>query len=151
MSSYLELHKQVQILFERILHPDGRPYTLKEVSDGTGISLGTLSHIRSGRISNPGFTSMRSLSDFFDIPLKYFQTRSVEECYAILVDKQQEEITEISEIAFRTTQLSSKSQLDVLAIIKWIQAAEELRKQGQNIPHLPSLKFLTTPPNDELE
>jgi len=132
-------------------HPAGRSYTLQEVSEATEISLGTLSHIRNGKISNPGFKSMRRLSEFFGVPLKYFQTTSIEECYAIIADKQLEDVAEISEIAFRTTQLSPKSQRDVLAIIKWVQAAEELRKQGQDIPHLPSLNFMYPDSDDESE
>jgi transcriptional regulator with XRE-family HTH domain len=151
LSDYLELDQQINILFELMPHPAGRPYTLQEVSAATEISLGTLSHIRNGKISNPGFKSMRRLSEFFGVPLKYFQTTSIEECYAIIADRQLEDVAEISEIAFRTTQLSSKSQRDVLAIIKWVQAAEELRKQGQDIPHLPSLNFMSPDSNDESE
>lgn len=151
MSYYLELHQQVNILFEVIPHPTKRPYTLQEVSEATEMSLGTLSHIRNGKIINPGFKSMRRLSEFFGVPLKYFQTTSIEECYAIIADKQLEDVAEISEIAFRTTQLSPKSQRDVLAIIKWVQAAEELRKQGQDIPHLPSLNFIHSDSDNESE
>jgi len=151
LSDYLELNQQINILFELMPHPAGRSYTLQEVSEATEISLGTLSHIRNGKISNPGFKSMRRLSEFFGVPLKYFQTTSIEECYAIIADKQLEDVAEISEIAFRTTQLSPKSQRDVLAIIKWVQAAEELRKQGQDIPHLPSLNFMYPDSDDESE
>jgi transcriptional regulator with XRE-family HTH domain len=121
------------------------------VSDVTDISLGTLSHIRNGRITNPGFKSMRRLSTFFGIPLKYFQTTSLEECYAIIADKRVDAIAELGEIAFRSTQLSTKSQQDVLAIIKWVQAAEELRKQGGHIPHLPSLDFINPESADDSE
>lgn len=151
MSDYLEFDQQINILFEVIRHASGRSYTLQEVSEATEISLGTLSHIRTGKINNPGFKSMRRLSEFFGIPLKYFQTTSIEACYAVIADKQIAEIPEIGEIAFRTIQLSPKSQQDVLAIIKWVQAAEELRKQGGTIPHLPSLDFINSESAEDSE
>ena len=50
MQSYLPLSDQLNLLFETRLHPDERPYTLQEVSEQTGVSLGTISQIRGGRI-----------------------------------------------------------------------------------------------------
>jgi transcriptional regulator with XRE-family HTH domain len=140
MEDYLPISTQLNILFEERLHVEQRPYMLKEVSEATGISVGTLSQLRTGRIENPQLNTLREICHFFDVPLRYFETRTMDECYAILTSKEDKSAVEINEIAFRATNLSEQSQQDILNIIKWVQAAEELRKQGLDLPPLPGLE-----------
>lgn len=136
MEEFLPVADQLKVLFESRVHPENRPYTLQEVSDATGISLATISQLRTGRIKNPQFSTLVALSRFFEVPLRYFETRTVEECYALLRDRQEPEVKEISEIAFRATHLSPEGQRDLLTVLKWIQAAEQQRKDGISMPPL---------------
>lgn len=138
MEDYLPLTVQLTILFEARRHESGRSYTLQEVSAATGVSAATISHMRSGRIQNPQLSTLREIAHFFRVPLRYFETRSTEECYALL----QEGVTRpaaVSEIAFRASSLTPEAQRDILTIIKWIQVAEQQRKLGLDVPPLPHL------------
>lgn len=136
---YLSVAEQIQILFDEVQHPEGRPYTLQEVSDQLEVSLATLSQLRSGRIKNPQLSTLRELCRFFNVPLRYFETRSREECYAILAEEQEASSPALNEISFRATSLSPQAQQDVLKVIQWVQAAERLRKEGIELPPLPGL------------
>jgi transcriptional regulator with XRE-family HTH domain len=61
-------------LFATRLSPRGRPYTLKEVSDGTGgyFSIAYLSLLRRGGIEQPSMERIRRLADFFGVEPSYF-------------------------------------------------------------------------------
>lgn len=140
MKDYLPVSEQIQILFEIVTHPTGRPYTMQEVSDQIGVSLATISQLRTGRIKNPQLNTLRELCRFFQVPLRYFETQTPEECYAILTDDSPLVTSEINEIAFRATRLSPSSQRDVLTLIKWVQAAEHQRTEDGDLPPLPNLE-----------
>lgn len=137
---YLAVAEQIQILFDEVQHPEGRPYTLQEVSDRLDVSLATLSQLRSGRIKNPQLSTLRELCRFFNVPLRYFETHSREECYAILAEGQETVSPALNEISFRATSLSPQAQQDVLKVIQWVQAAERLRREGIDLPPLPGLE-----------
>jgi transcriptional regulator with XRE-family HTH domain len=140
MKNFLPIAEQLRILLENVTHPSGRAYTMQEVSEATGISTATLSQIRTGKIKNPQINTLSDLSTFFNVPLRYFQTCTLEECFAILQGGSEEEPKEISEIAFRASQLSPEYQRDILTIIKWAQAAEQAYKEGKGgLPSLPHL------------
>jgi transcriptional regulator with XRE-family HTH domain len=141
MADYLPLSEQLRILFEAVRHTEGHPYTLQEVSAATGVSLATISQMRNGKIQNPQLNTLRALGEFFHIPLRYFETRSIEECYQVLKERQQPpEATAANEIAFRASHLSEQAQRDILTMIKWVQAAEQQHRQGNQPPPLPSLE-----------
>ncbi len=149
LEDFLPLAEQVNILFQHVLHPEGRPYTLDEVSQQCHVSVATLSQLRTGRITNPQLSTLRSLCRFFQVPLRYFETRSVEACYAVLAEKQPDDnTTELNEIAFRAIHLSPEAQRDVLKVIQWVQAAERLRHSGIDIPALPGLDDNREPSGD---
>ena len=64
-------------LFETRLHPEGRPYTLTEVSKATEMSVPYLSILRKGTIGAVSFQRVVALARFFHAPLDYFsQERS---------------------------------------------------------------------------
>ncbi len=134
---YLTFAEQLRILFDVRQHPDGRSYTLQEVSDSTGIALATLSQMRTGKIKNPQLNTVREISHFFAVPLRYFETASLEECYAILTGQSDGAAPTLNEIAFRATHLSPQAQQDILRIIKWVQVAEQTLGEGEQLPPLP--------------
>lgn len=140
MEDYLAVSIQLTILFDAVKHEGKRPFTLQEVSDATGISVGTLSQLRTGRIENPQLNTLREICRFFRVPLRYFETRTEQECYALIQGTNNDDTPELNEIAFRATNLSPNSQRDVLTIIKWVQAAEAQRKAGMELPPLPGLE-----------
>jgi len=139
MTDYLPLAQQIQILFDAVTHPDGRPFTIREVSDEIDVSLAAISQMRSGRIKNPQLNTLRELCRFFDVPLRYFEARTVEDCYAVLADARTDIQPQVSEITFRATQLSPAAQQDVLTLIKWVQAAEQHYQADDSLPPLPRL------------
>src|ERR671938_2046547 len=59
-------------LFATRLTPEGRPYTLTEVSKGTGLSVPYLSILRKGTIGSVPFQRVAALARFFQVPLDYF-------------------------------------------------------------------------------
>jgi transcriptional regulator with XRE-family HTH domain len=140
MNNFLSVAEQLQVLFEAVQHPSGRAYTMQEVSDSIDVSPATLSQLRTGKIKNPQLNTLREICRFFDVPLRYFETRSVEECYALLADGREDTASPLNEIAFRATQLSPESQRDVLTIIRWVEAAESQRQRDGKIPPLPNLE-----------
>src|SRR5579871_5094902 len=101
MQNYLSLADQIKILFDSVRHAEGRPFTLQEVSDATGISLGTIGQMRSGKINNPQLNTLRALARYFHVPLRYFDTKTREECFSLLADPTILEKPTLNEIAFR--------------------------------------------------
>ena len=59
-------------LFATRLTPEGRPYTLTEVSKATGLSVPYLSYLRKGTISAVPVQRAAALARFFHVPLDYF-------------------------------------------------------------------------------
>jgi transcriptional regulator with XRE-family HTH domain len=136
---YLTFAEQLRILFEMRQHPQRRTYTLQDVSQETGIALATLSQMRTGKIRNPQLNTVREIARFFAVPLRYFETTSAEECYAILAGGAEAPAPALNEIAFRATHLSPQAQQDILRIIKWVQVAEQNLGEGEQLPPLPGL------------
>lgn len=128
MDDYLPLSEQIRILFDSVRHADGRPFTLQEVSEATGVSLGTVGQMRSGKINNPQLNTLRALAQFFRVPLRYFETRTREECYAVLSNPTLLEKPTLNEIAFRASGLSAQAQQDILSLIKVFQQEEKQRR-----------------------
>lgn len=140
MRDYLPLADQINILFEVITNPDGRPFTIQEVADQIDVSLATISQLRNGKINNPQLNTIRELCRFFDIPLRYFETTTPEECYAVIAENDVQNLPQLNEIAFRALKLSPQSQRDVLNMVKWAQAAELEKTLDADFPSLPSLE-----------
>lgn len=135
MSHYLPLDQQIKILFETVTDPQQKPFTLRTVSEATGISLPGLSQLRSGKIANPQLSTLRALCDFFNVPLRYFDTTSRDECLAVIAQGRPIEDTSITQIiASIAVSLSQQGQQDLLAIVQWALAAE--RQNPNAVPRL---------------
>ncbi len=140
MTDYLPLDDQIRVLFDAVRHPKGRPYTLQEVSERIDVSLATISQMRSGRIKNPQLHTLRELCRFFDVPLHYFETRTIEACYAISQTNQPPIPPVAHEIAVHAARLSPAAQQDVLVLIRWVQAAEAQQRRDPGLSPLPHLE-----------
>jgi len=127
MTEFLPLSVQVKILFESVRHEDGTMFTLQEVSAATSVSLGTIAQIRSGQNPNPQLNTLRALCQFFHVPLRYFETRTTDECYALLAQPTASKQPTLNEIAFRASGLPPDAQQDILKLIKVFQDEERQR------------------------
>ncbi|HEX2619338.1 MAG TPA: helix-turn-helix transcriptional regulator [Phototrophicaceae bacterium] len=142
MTDYLTVAEQLRILFDEIKPSDNRPYTLKDVSQATGISLPTLSQLRNGKITNPQLSTLRAICHFFRVPLTYFDTRDIQECYAIIAKRDQGDGDQgdgINFIANMAATLTPEGQRDLLTVIQWARAAEQQLQAGQDLPAIPRL------------
>jgi len=130
MDEYLPLSEQIKILFASVHHEDGTMFTLQEVRTATGISVGTIAQIKNCQNPNPQLNTLRALCQFFHIPLRYFETKTVDECYALLTQPALPKEPTLNEIAFRSSGLPPEAQQDVLALIKVFQEEEKQRRQN---------------------
>ena len=130
MDDYLPLSEQIKILFDSVRHPDGRPFTLQEVSEGSGVSLGTIGQMRSGKLKNPQLNTLRALAQFFSVPLRYFETTTREECYSLITDPAMMEQPRLNEIAFRASGLPPQAQQDILRLIKVFEEEDKQRREN---------------------
>jgi len=64
-------------LFATRLTPEGRPYTLTEVSHATGLSVPYLSLLRKGTIGAVSLQRAEALARFFQVSLDYFRAEEV--------------------------------------------------------------------------
>lgn len=148
----------LDFLFKHIHHPEGRPYTVTEVADATGLSYVTIYTLLQGRSKKPTLPTVQALCDFFGVALNFFECRSYDECYAVLESSRNSEnestseksSPQLGEIIFRAQDLSPEGQQDLLTLIKWVQAAERERKAGRDVPNLPiSQQPMDTEENDD--
>lgn len=120
----------VNLLFNKVRRPDGRPFTEKEVSEQVNITHKTLNHIRTGKTPNPGIATIREICRFFGVSMDFFNISSLEESYAFLNERKQAEAqaTSVNEIMFRALDLSEEGRKDLLNVIRLVEAAERERK-----------------------
>ncbi len=147
----------LDFLFKHIHHPEGRSYTVTEVADATGLSYVTIYTLLQGRSKKPTLPTVQALSDFFGVPLSFFECKSYEECYSVLenvqdADEAQEALpanVELGEIIFRARELSPEAQHDLLTLVKWVQAAERQREAGKDVPEFPPFPVRKDKPDDD--
>jgi transcriptional regulator with XRE-family HTH domain len=133
----LQLKDLVNFLFDTIRRPDGEPYSLYEVADAIDISPATIHQLRTGRIKSPTLPTLKEIGRFFNVPLSFFECESIDACYQVLGAQGSDLSPGVSKIAFRASKLSEKSQLDLLKIIAWVEAAERERKAGRDPSDFP--------------
>jgi transcriptional regulator with XRE-family HTH domain len=116
------LDRQLAILIEALVGPDGRAYSLPRLAASTGIRHQTLHNLLRGKAHNPRLDTLQSLCRFYGISLDYFASQTEAECRAYLAQKRIESAPPIvHEIAAQSNRLSRKGQRNVLAIMQWIE------------------------------
>ena len=137
-----EVAALVNHLFATRLAPNGRPWTMAQVSTGTGgkVSLAYLSLLRKGGIAAPSLEKLQALADFFGVDVRYFATAELpSETGAPALDEElQRALTQplIRELARRASGLSEDEQALVLQMIEnanrlAAQILQREREQGQ--------------------
>jgi DNA-binding XRE family transcriptional regulator len=142
MAEYLAIAEQLHILFVTVVDAEGKPYTLTAVSEATGISLPTLSQLRNGKITNPQLNTLRAICNFFQIPLRYFDTKTAEECQQIIAQRGHEAASSDDHpnvVTRMAATLSPEGQRDLLTVIQWARAAEQQLENGHGLPPIPRL------------
>ena len=124
------LADQVNILFEMVRRPDGKPHTSFEVCEQINIGNSTMSQLRNGLSENPNLATLRKICDFFGIQLNYFDCRTAEECVAYL-KKYKPQKLEIPQIVvlLKSQGLSEKSVNYILDTISHLQHLESQVEQ----------------------
>ena len=107
-------------LFATRLSPEGRPYTLTEVSQATGISVPYLSYVRKGTIGAVPVHRAAPLARFFGVPLDYFSQD--EPPVEMLDDDVREALAQplVRELVLRVGHLSMTQRALVLEILEHI-------------------------------
>ena len=107
-------------LFATRLSPEGRPYTLTEVSQATGMSVPYLSYVRKGTIGAVPVHRAAPLARFFGVPLDYFSQD--EPPVEMLDDDVREALAQplVRELVLRVGNLSLAQRALVLEILEHI-------------------------------
>lgn len=129
-------------LFAVVPHPDGRPYTMREVAEGINraageqvISVQYLSHLRLGQRSVPSYEKLQAIAKFFGVDVGYFSDKLPAE-----KADQQTEIVQalrdagIRSMALRSIGLSEASLSTVQALIDHLRSQEGLPPAADGEP-----------------
>ena len=69
---------KVDHLFRTITRPGGKPYTYKQVAEGSGLNLSYIRKLRVGKVANPSRGALEKLTKFFGVmPDYWFRTDDV--------------------------------------------------------------------------
>ncbi|MGH2410058.1 MAG: hypothetical protein ACRDGS_06750 [Chloroflexota bacterium] len=126
-------------LFATRLSPRGKPYTLKEVSDGTGgyFSVAYLSLLRRGGIEQPSMERIRRLAEFFGVEQSYFlgEERSEDRAAAREMDEVLRRALadhQIRAFAMRVNDYSLEERTVVLNMLNQVHQLLESRRIQQS-------------------
>lgn len=64
--------RRLSALFDNVRRADGQRWRLVDVSERTGIHMGHLSRMRSGRTPDNKMSTLESIADVFDVPASYW-------------------------------------------------------------------------------
>ncbi len=133
-------------LFATHLSPRGKPYTLKEVSDGTGgfFSIAYLSLLRRGGIERPSPERIRMLADFFGVDVSYFvgEDPTFEERQSTMDEALRRALADpqVREFAMRANEFSLEERTIVLQMLdqarqlmQSMRAREAARQQFSDV------------------
>lgn len=123
--------EQLSALLATHRNAQGLPYTLTEVSRGTGLSLPYLSTLRKGKIEKVPFKVVDVIARFFHVPLDYFSQHGppvdLEAC--LLQDALTKPL--MREVVLRASRLATPELSLVLGMMAY---AEQVRQELQTPP-----------------
>ncbi|WP_432565029.1 helix-turn-helix domain-containing protein [Kineococcus sp. SYSU DK003] len=129
-------------LFQEILHPDGRQFSLTEVAEGTAkvgpvaVTQQHLSRLRNGASRNPGLEQITAIARFFGISPKYFvgDDEEVERIHAefdLLLAMRDKGV---KDIALRASRMDTESIRLLRSAIEGLESIETLRAKNPYRP-----------------
>jgi transcriptional regulator with XRE-family HTH domain len=121
-------------LFRTRLSSRGRPYTLREVSEGTNglISIGYLSFLRKGNVAMPSGDRIQALADFFGVDVAYLAgTQSVPEQTERIDDDLRAALAKpgVRTLALRAGQLDDE---DRELLLQWAERVHRLAQREKS-------------------
>ena len=121
--SKVNLADKINWLFENIRHPSGREYRYEEVEaataeNGRKITISYLSKLRRGEQNNPNWTVIRSLAQFFNVPVTYFYDETLSKDYLDQLKLAASIDPQTRQIALRSGRLSPKKKQAILNLIE---------------------------------
>lgn len=121
------LAEKIDYLFTTV-HPKGRgPYTNQEVHEATGISLGLLSTLRSGKATNPTKDKLERLSRFFGVtPAYFFDDAAADDTTTQLGLLAAMRDQGVAHLAMRAAGLSNESLESITSTVERIRQLEGL-------------------------
>lgn len=125
----ISLAEQIDILFEygaaRELNT-----TYRALAEATGESASNLHKIHQGINDNPGLKLLRSLTEYFDIELAYFDCETREACRRYLSQRAEDEV--MDEVAMRSGEISHDGLRAIREMIAYVKRAEGVDGEGEN-------------------
>ncbi|MFD9591684.1 helix-turn-helix domain-containing protein [Kitasatospora sp. NPDC059973] len=114
-------------LFEE-RHPEGRgPYTVAEVSTGTGISDTLLRGMRKGGKTNPTIDTLVKIAAFFDVPPTYWVSDDPDKEVAGRDLQRAMEDAGVQSIALRSKGLDAKG-------LRFVKESIDMARSSQGLP-----------------
>lgn len=104
---------------------DGSEYTHEEVHQATGITVGYISKLRTGKTENPGYKVIRALSAFFQVSPNYFFEEGSNP------DALSEQDGYLQTIALRARELSDEGKIALLGMLEHISKLEGAKKSRE--------------------
>jgi transcriptional regulator with XRE-family HTH domain len=137
-------------LFATRLAPQGRPFTLTEVSKATGLSVPYLSLLRKGTIGAVSLQRAEALARFFQVSLDYFRTDVLPDEMLQALSKDtlmQEALAQplVREVALRAGKVGAAQRALVLQML---EHAEQVLQELDALPTTPSPEAPAPPGGD---
>lgn len=128
-SRELKLAEQLDILFDVFRAPNGKPYTVKEVSEAIRMTPATVSRIRSGNVPDPRMSTLKMFARFFHISLDYFFCGTREECRDFLA--RERGLESIPELTLRSQDMARAIIADIERMVDYIDIIEKSERLHQ--------------------
>lgn len=115
--------ERLNYLFDTVTKTNGASYTHEEVYHATGITVGYISRLRSGKATNPGYDIIRKLSTFFKVSPNYFFGEE-----DITSDEAKKRLTE--DIALRASHLDDEGVQTLVNMLEYIDKLRGSQDKG---------------------
>jgi len=110
-------------LFETVAKTDGTQFTHEDVYQATGITVGYISRLRTGKATNPGYDIIRKLSVFFKVSPNYFFGED-----NITKDEAKKRLTD--DIALRASHLDDEGVQTLVSMLEYIDKLRGSQDKG---------------------
>jgi len=136
---YIDFSDLLNLLMNHCRKENGRPYSLAELSRGTGISGNQLGMYRRHQHNNPTLESIRSILDFFQMPIAILESRTQSEALAMITAVQNGQKIHhpsqaIANALPRETEPSDEGMEQMKALVDWVIRRERALLNGEEEP-----------------
>ncbi len=122
-SDEINFAERLNHLFDTVIKTNGSSYTHEEVYQATGITVGYISRLRSGKATNPGYDIIRKLSTFFKVSPNYFFGKE-----GITSDEAKKRLKE--DIALRASHLDDEGVQTLVNMLEYIDKLRGSQDKG---------------------